>query len=229
MAVGDTDQRPPGQGHPIPLATARSVEVWMVRPAPVADDVLDIAERARAAQLHRPQDRQGYVAAHVALRALAGARLGCSPAAVRFERAPCPLCGGPHGRPVLADGDIEISLSRTGGMVAIALSPVVVGVDVERVDRPVGLDDLVVALHPAELPMASRAAALRLWVRKEAYLKGRGTGLGVDPATVEVTGDPPGWRITDIDAGPELVAAAAVRSDEAVSMTVTPVDVRDLA
>lgn len=83
-------------------------------------------------------------------------------------------------------GGPQISLSRTDGLAAIALSHAVVGIDVESLGRAVELDDLVAALHPDELPVAGRRQALRHWVRKEAYLKGLGTGLGVDPATVDV-------------------------------------------
>ena len=153
------------------------------------------------------------VTAHTARRRLIGARLGRDPRAVAFADEPCPVCGAPdHGRPIVAAGGIEVSLSRTAGLVAVALSPAVIGLDLEAVARRVDLDDLLPALHPAERSGGpDRAAALRLWVRKEAYLKGLGTGLGRDPATVDVRADPPGWRIVDLDAGPGHVAAVAVR------------------
>jgi 4'-phosphopantetheinyl transferase len=64
-------------------------------------------------------------------------------------------------------------------------------------------------MHPGELPL-DRAGALRRWVRKEAYLKGLGTGLGIEPATVDLSADPPGWRVRDVDAPDGYVAAVAV-------------------
>jgi 4'-phosphopantetheinyl transferase len=63
---------------------------------------------------------------------------------------------------------------------------------------------------PGRVAVAGRDAALRRWVRKEAYLKGLGTGLGLDPATVDLSADPPGWHVAEVDAGPGLVAAVAV-------------------
>ena len=83
-----------------------TVTVWLVRPGPVAADVLGRSERARADEMRRPADRQRYVAAHVALRVLVGARLGVPAADVTFGREPCPLCGGPHGRPTVACGGV---------------------------------------------------------------------------------------------------------------------------
>ena len=197
--------------------------------AALAGAVLADDERDRAARFHRPRDRHAYVAAHTALRVMVGARLGMPARDVRFGREPCPLCGGPHGRPTVAGaGDLHISLSRTEGVAAVALSPAVVGVDLESTGRAVTLDDLVVALHPAELPAADRQAALRRWVRKEAYLKGLGTGLGIDPATVDLSADPPGWKVLDVPTAPGLLGAVAVRSPAPVAVTVTEVGLHDL-
>ena len=65
--------------------------------------------------------------------------------------------------------------------------------DVETVEARVKADDLGAALHPSELadladlPADQRdLAALRCWARKEAVLKGIGTGLGIEPSTIEV-------------------------------------------
>jgi 4'-phosphopantetheinyl transferase len=209
------------------------VDVWFVPSGRSGDGddeatfgLLSADERARAGRFVRPDDRATYVAAHVALRRLAGARVGLDPAALRLGCDDCPLCGGPHGRPTLLDppigGGTELSLSRTTDLAAVALSPVVVGVDVEVTTRDVDLDDLLVALHPHELPVADRTAALRLWVRKEAYLKGLGTGLGVDPAGVDLSTDPPGWQVVDLPAGPGVLAAVAVRTTAQVALTVRP-------
>jgi len=205
--------------------------VWLVPSQPcrhAGDDsliaLLSDDERARADRFVRPGDRTTYVAAHAALRRVVGARVGLHPAAVRLGCEDCPLCGGPHGRPTLLDpptgGGTELSLSRTTDLAAVALSPAVVGVDVEVTTRDVDLDDLLVALHPHELPVADRSAALRLWVRKEAYLKGLGTGLGVDPAGVDLSADPPGWQVVDLPTRPGVLGAVAVRTTAQVALTV---------
>ena len=190
-----------------------AVDLWLAEPTAGPDDTLHDDERAAAARYRRPEDRVAFTTAHVLRRRLVAARTGLDPSAVTFAHDPCPVCGSAdHGRPVVVGGGAEVSLSRTAGLVGVAASTAVVGLDVEAADRPVTLDDLLPALHPAErIGGIDRAAALRLWVRKEAYLKGLGTGLGLDPATVDVRSDPPGWRIVDVDAGPDHLAAVAVR------------------
>ena len=200
-------------------------------------DLLDDEERARAAAWRRPADRLRFVARHVALRVILAEHLGVAPADVAFDRAPCPLCGGPHGRPVVRDrDDLHFSLSSTGDRAAVAVAPVPVGLDVEAVGRA-SADDLAAALDPVEQaavaaltePARSRAA-LRCWARKEALLKGRGTGLGIDPDAVHVGVGPParaprpdGWVLADVPGPPDLVAAVAYRSP-----TVLEVELRAL-
>ncbi|MDD9370465.1 MAG: hypothetical protein PV358_10165, partial [Acidimicrobiales bacterium] len=66
------------------------VDVWLVpgRGDEAEDEasfgVLGADERARAGRFLRPEDRATYVAAHAALRRLAGARGGRDPAARRL-------------------------------------------------------------------------------------------------------------------------------------------------
>ncbi|MET1020816.1 MAG: 4'-phosphopantetheinyl transferase superfamily protein [Arthrobacter sp.] len=104
-----------------------------------------------------------------------------------------------------------MSLSRSRGWALLAAGPAgsagAIGVDLEHssgVGFP-GFDD--VALTPAELQrlvalapeeaMPWRAAA---WARKEALLKARGTGLRVDPATVEAFAELPADAVVvDLD------------------------------
>src|SRR5918993_5554577 len=64
---------------------------------------LDEDERAGAGSAREPEERRRRAASHAALRAVLGAWLGRSPAAVALGRAPCPLCPAAHGRPVLVD------------------------------------------------------------------------------------------------------------------------------
>jgi 4'-phosphopantetheinyl transferase len=209
--------------------------VWLVR-LPTDEGavaahrrLLDDDERERADRLRRPEHRARFIAAHGARRVLLGGALGLDPAALAFGRDPCPLCGDRHGRPHLVGTDRAISLSHTRGMAAIALGPpgITVGVDVESVDHRVDPDDLAAGLHPTEaatlaaLPADRRPlAALRYWVRKEAYLKGTGTGLGVDPASVEVGAGTADWTVTDLDAGSAHVAAVAVDTPAGVALDV---------
>ncbi len=120
----------------------------------------------------------------------------------------CPDCGtGPdldHGRPGYrlgqAPAGLGLSLSRSHGWALLAVGPaapvrpdgVAIGVDLEHsagVMFP-GFDD--VALTPAERQLLAALAPdqatlwrTAAWARKEAILKARGTGLRVEPASVE--------------------------------------------
>lgn len=129
---------------------------------------------------------------HALLRALAAARLGTTPDAVRLGRAPCPACGAPHGRPVLLDApDLHVSVATAGGVGAAAVSvdgPV--GIDVEALTGTAFAGFPDVALHPRERAgpaAASPAGRARTWVRKEAVLKAAGVGLLVEPSSVVVS------------------------------------------
>lgn len=179
---------------------------------------LDGHERERAASFDRVRDRLLYEAAHIALRRVLAAYLGVHPRDVRFGREPCPGCGGPHGRPVVADPPfpLHFSLSHSHGLALIAVSVNPVGVDVEQLPSAASVDLCTPALHPAEQEEiasqpteARRRAFARLWTRKEAYLKAIGTGLGRD-LSADYLGEregsgapqgPAGWTVRNVPSG----------------------------
>ncbi|MGV9855008.1 4'-phosphopantetheinyl transferase family protein [Streptomyces sp. NPDC003442] len=236
------------------------VAVWLLRIPPyaaaaaaVAEGMLDEHERERAARLRSDLLRERYVTSHVGLRTLLGGYLGIDPAEVAFTRETCgmPDCDKPHGRPALAGEDaLHFSLSHSGDAALCAVAGAPVGADVEERDpKRAGdrLTGLVGQLHPGEraaidaLPEELRAEAfLGCWVRKEAYLKGIGTGLpggigahhvglaeGLAPA-----GAPPGprgWAFADLDAPPGYHAAVAVRDEGVRDTAVREEAVRDEA
>ncbi|MET8471427.1 4'-phosphopantetheinyl transferase superfamily protein [Streptomyces sp. NPDC006422] len=208
------------------LPAAGPMRLWLIdtaRDTPANERrTLDADETRRAASFHFDRHRVRYVAAHVALRGILGERLGRAPGDVRFTRLPCPGCGGPHGRPALADAaGPHFSLSHSGDLALVALAPAPVGADVEELPSAEVAEQLAAALHPreraelAELDDARerRLAVARAWVRKEAYLKGIGTGLarGTDRDYVGVRSEPPGtpdgWTLHDVPV-PEGYAAA---------------------
>ncbi|MGW4160237.1 4'-phosphopantetheinyl transferase family protein [Streptomyces sp. NPDC004788] len=202
-------------------------EAWLLELAESSADDLDTAtldahERERAASFLRAEDRRLYTAAHVALRAVLGRLLGERPGELVFAREPCPCCGAPHGRPVLAvpEPPVHFSLSHTRGRVLVATAPVPVGADIECAQVPAAVRDLLPALHPRERAEveaaadAERGAAVlsRIWARKEAYLKGIGTGLGRATTLDDLTGEPAGWTVHDLPCGPRHHAALAVHA-----------------
>ena len=220
-----------------------AVRVWLGWADSGVDGVVDAAavldpeERARAAAFARAELRNRYTAAHVMLRQVLGGCLDLDPAAVRFAREDCPGCGGPHGRPVLAGErrPLEFSLSHAGALVAVAVAGAPVGVDVEELPRPGTVAEVSSALHPAERAEIAAAeqpsaAFARLWTRKEAYLKGLGTGLGraldLDYVGSEQPG-PEGWALADLPAPDGHAVAVAVRQPEPVVAGLTWLNQKD--
>ncbi|MFF2327299.1 MULTISPECIES: 4'-phosphopantetheinyl transferase family protein [unclassified Streptomyces] len=203
--------------------TAQAV-LWLVRAdPPVPPTSLNAGERRRARTLAGVTERDRYVAAHTALRRHLAARLGVPPPQVALTRERCPVCGAPHGRPAVVGGSPHFSLAYSDDLALVAVADTPVGVDMERIPPPDVVDGLIPHLHPRErdelvaLPEGERPLAFaRTWVRKEAYLKGLGTGLSRGLATDYVgTGaapaeDPPGWMIARVTVGGRRTAAIAV-------------------
>lgn len=187
--------------------------------------VLDARERRRAEEYRDGTARLLYVGAHVGLRVLLGAYTGTEPRAVRLSRDTCPCCGEPHGRPVLEHPDVPLhfSLSHGDGLALVGVATVPIGVDVERIPSRRTARACTTALHPAERaelaasPAGTYADAFaQVWTRKEAYLKGLGTGLarplaadylGADPAR-----RPYGWQVLDVACRPDHRASTALRT-----------------
>ncbi|MFF4763634.1 4'-phosphopantetheinyl transferase family protein [Streptomyces sp. NPDC001292] len=196
---------------------------------PQADPAsLDARERRRALAFARAADRDRYVTAHPEPRRIPAARLGIAPRQVTLTREPCPVCGAPHGRPAVAAGTPHFSLAHSGDLCLIALAATPVGVDMERVPPRDVATGLASCFHPREraeltaLPEDGQPLAVtRTWVRKEAYLKGLGTGLARELSTdhlgtgVTPAEGPPGWTIADIAMDSSRGAAIAFRQRSA--------------
>lgn len=207
------------------------LDLWLLRPpafgrgaALLDTSELNDEEHARASAFVVRGDRLLYRSAHVALRRVLAAYTERTPEEVAFVREPCAGCGKSHGRPVL-DGPAgwpQFSLSHTRGAVLIAVASERVGVDVERGPGPEIVELCTPSLHPGEAaevgavrPDGRRTAFGQIWARKEAYLKGLGTGLNRDPKADYLGSDPTrrpaGWTVLDLDCGPDHYGAVAVR------------------
>ncbi|WP_225803437.1 4'-phosphopantetheinyl transferase superfamily protein [Streptomyces sp. NK15101] len=195
--------------------------------------ILDAEEARRAAGFQDPAARTRFVTSHVGLRVLLGARLGTPPQDVTLVRERCgmPGCEKPHGRPAVSGHPgVHFSLSHAGDLALYALAAAPVGADIESPELAGdGLERMARRLHPDErraldaLPPAARPEALLgCWVRKEAFLKGIGTGLpgGVGAHHVGLAAAlapswappaPAGWTLFDVPAPDGCHAAVAVR------------------
>ena len=146
---------------------------WDAFSSVLAPDEIDRADRFR-----RPHLRHRYRRCRIALRRLLGQISNEDPVNIALRY-------GPFGKPEM-DGKWQFNLSHSEDKALIAISPHVVGIDLEFTNRP-GMDVAALAevvCHPNEiaalalLPADEKAALFyRWWTQKEAYCKARGTGL----------------------------------------------------
>ncbi|MFF1560779.1 4'-phosphopantetheinyl transferase family protein [Streptomyces sp. NPDC058279] len=210
--------------------SADRIDLWLVRrPTGAAADALAIGEldddeRRKTDAFIRQSDGMLYAAAHVAVRRLLGRYTATLPQDVRFMREPCPGCGEAHGRPALSPPPppLHYSLSHSGGVALVGVGTRPLGVDVEKLPGVETVDICSKALHPDEQSEIAETEAGderrqlfgRIWTRKEAFLKGLGTGLSRSPAEDYLGTDhdrhPDGWTMVGVPADSGHAAAVAV-------------------
>lgn len=177
------------------LRTQRQVDIWIFR--------VPELENARAL-VHDPaalrdadRFRSGRdAAAHLLKRAMTHRLVGRyldeePPALVRT----CEFCAGAHGRPRLPGREprLELSISRSGDLVAIGLAASRIGIDIQHVVAADRVDALAAAgMTAAERtalarssPAAAEATFVDWWTAKEAVLKAIGVGLAHPPADLD--------------------------------------------
>ena len=195
-----------------------TVALLKVPPVPAPEDlaVLTDDERARAGRFAFVRDQSAFVTTRAALRRALGDALSCAPGTVRIVSAT-------SGRPALdrSHGSrLDFNVSHSGALAALALSHTGrVGVDIETHDIRRGLRDLV----PTVMGVRERVMLTALtdealfceafygcWTRKEAIVKGIGTGISADLTAIDVPAVPsdgmvvvPGethshWRIVTV-------------------------------
>ena len=149
--------------------------------------LLDHLETERSQRYRLAADRDRFTLAAALLRVVAGKAFGVVASAVVVDRS-CDTCGDPHGRPRLPGTDLQVSISHSGDVVVVAVTPAgPVGVDVEQLG--IGHTDLVPTVCTAsELRHVSSSADFyAYWTRKEAVLKATGEGLRRSMTSVEVS------------------------------------------
>jgi len=197
--------------------------------------LLHTDERTRAERFHRDVDRERYIVSRGALRILLSRYMGIPPAALAFAYAA-------FGKPEIAAGTpgagIAFNVSHSGEKVLLAfdLGPAV-GIDIEahrsdvdvlELSRMVFADAERARLADAH-PEIRRTLFYRTWARKEAVLKGCGTGLSGEPKCIVVLGERETadglvgvdagarfgiWGVRDIDAGEGFSAAVALPGND---------------
>ena len=142
------------------------------------ESLLSGPELARAEALTSPDSRRDFVAARMLARLLLrcwhdpGAELASIADIVLAQT--CGRCGGPHGPPADVFG-LGVSWAHAGGIVAAAVGPGSVGVDVE-LSAPGRAAARADGRADGRGVWLGEATSLRAWVRAEAIVKwGHGT------------------------------------------------------
>jgi 4'-phosphopantetheinyl transferase len=219
-----------------------TVHVWsfiLEGPSPfvaLCRSYLSAEERERADRFVFDRDRIRYTVAHAVLRHLLGRCCGLAPESLTFSTTPA-------GKPSLQiDTDrtwaLHFNLSHSDNRGLLGVSPMELGVDVEKVRSDV--ETLAISRHyffGSERDSIEAApsherdnAFFRYWVAKEAVLKAQGIGLGFpldrfrvdfhpdgDRAHIE-TLDPaalqPQWHIRMLPCEPGWCGAVAARGSD---------------
>ncbi|MES2787283.1 MAG: 4'-phosphopantetheinyl transferase superfamily protein [Pseudomonadota bacterium] len=146
-----------------------------------AYDLLASDEKARAACFAFAVHRRRFVAARAALREVLGVQLDLDARDLVFRYTP-------EGKPELADHPgLQFSVSHSADLCLIAVARGVrVGIDIEAMaGNQAQMQEVIRSFHPVERealnsidPALRKRAFYRCWVRKEAFLKALGVGLG---------------------------------------------------
>jgi len=216
----------PGEVTVWRLAFERSADERLL-----ADSLLSADERARAARLVRPVDRNAFVIQRATLRLLLQRLVGQPAAQLRFVL-------GERGKPALdrVPGAPEFNVSGSGdwGLLAFAADfPLGVDVEAHRELDYFELGERVFAAEELEqlrtLPVVDRQSGFFAgWSRKEALIKALGLGLYFpleqfavslapgEPARVRsIRGDPAlaeGWTLKNLIVAPGYSAALAAQA-----------------
>lgn len=164
------------------------IHVWTDRTdGPDRTNLLNEEERKRADRFKVEPARRQFICARATLRRLLGEYLQRDSREIEFVTSE-------HGKPSLANGDLQFNVSHTEGRVALAFGHSPVGIDVERYDRDLDHSGLAKrffseqeqrqldALNDEE----RKRAFFRCWTQKEAYLKALGSGLTRDTRSFAV-------------------------------------------
>jgi 4'-phosphopantetheinyl transferase len=218
---------------------AEGAFVATAAPPPLAADEIHVWHLVLDAAL-KPREITAASHAFLGRLLMAYANVDAPPAIARTER------GKPHA-PSLAHLDFNLTHAREQVLIAVAREQAV-GIDLERVDLEIEIDDIARRYFSAAeadaiealAPERKLAAFLRLWTCKEAVLKALGEGIsfGLDrvafaldadgmPAEVAAVaseaGRPDEWRLARIDPAPGYLGALAWRGGERRVRTFTVV------
>jgi 4'-phosphopantetheinyl transferase len=172
-----------------------------------AEASLSAQELNRRNQFRLADDRRDYTVAHDLLRRTLSRFGSMRPNEWNFAV-------GPQGKPSIAPPSnsvgLSFSLSHTRGLVACAVTVgKELGLDVERIDRDLEIDDIAERFFSSDEVKALRryrgeakkVAFIELWTLKEAVVKGTGRGLSQPLSTFSIDLDHDSPNLVNCSAG----------------------------
>lgn len=222
------------------------VHVWRIKLSDAAarletlSELLDPAERERAARFRHEREQLRFIVSHGARREILAEYVDTAPDQLRFHTSD-------FGKPSLVNGAADLLTFNMTHSADVALFAVGydrrIGVDVEFMRPNVPANEVARRFFsPSEYEALNALAAdaryrgfFACWTRKEAYLKARGQGLTVPLDSFDVTvdfdespellrvDDDPGtinlWSFVDLPVGPSYVAALVAEGQECIVQT----------
>ncbi len=192
-----------------------SIDVWSIHLPDCRDEVescrglLADDELERAAKFFKPKDAENFSLCRGLLRRILGEVLDADPSALSFER-------NGHGKPFLADEELEFNVSHSRDRLLIALtSGRAIGVDIEFRRSGINMDAIANRWFAPEereffqsLPALSNEGVegenkeqgfFDIWAKKEAYVKALGMGIFKELHSFAVPlGNEPGFPMVGI-------------------------------
>lgn len=171
-------------------------------------DCVSAGRRKAVLEKKQEESRIQSLVGGLLLRSEISQRMGIPMKKITFEK-------GAHGKPYVKGGGIQFSLSHTKGAVCAAFADDngEIGVDIERRDRRASeaLRRRTLSENESAL-VTSDAAFVRIWVKKEAFLKRTGIGIATKLSGADTTLIP---DVAAFECGEYFVGASGKGAEQA--------------
>jgi 4'-phosphopantetheinyl transferase len=151
------------------------------------DELINKDDRLKAERSHRGRDNKTVLLCYTMLRLILSKKLNVNPDQISYKT-------GSRGKPELVGGNLFFNISHTLNSFALAVSAVPgIGVDLEELNESMNYIPVVKRFFSSaegeyilKSPDKSKERFFTLWTRKEALLKGIGTGIVSRLSRIEV-------------------------------------------
>jgi len=141
------------------------------------EQLLNAEEKARAARFHQQKDAQQFTVTRAVLKILLADAASSAPENIKIMLSE-------NNKPLIPENTgVHFNVSHSGDEAVIAIAKQPVGIDVEQMQTDFDYHSVAeYAFSEAESAQVQKSGHprqefFRIWTRKEAFLKGLGTGL----------------------------------------------------